>query len=320
MSFAILTANDMEKLAVTNYLQLRKFTAIDCKIFKEVRGYNWCCDSYLKDIDAKVAPLPDGSNYQVFTITVGKDERVGVHFHCEHMGPWGAQDKTAQVLKEARIRNWKLDWIFVVGCCGASVSDKKQKAYPRGTVLIANQIQDYLHTGKLETVKSSQDADSTYKIQVDDQSFIVKGSAQAIKMNTKWLDELKGVKDAPPGSWDSMAAVSVNYLSGPLVIKDAMFSTRFRGANVEVAGVEMEVVGVIKGVKAICDYAEEDPPTIVLAKGISDYTSGKGEKGTCTFFSRKIKRKCTEDELQLYATMQSIALVIRFVARKIEFI
>lgn len=332
----------MENRAVTNFLQLNNCKPLDTEIFKEVRGCNWSADSFLKDTKAGLANLPDEPNYQVFAITVGGEKRVGVHFHCEFMGPWGAFDKTTLILKEAKCRKWPLNWIFVVGCCGASVSDVKKKDFPRGTILIANQIMDYLHTGKLESVKTRQGADQgadeeqqgadetehgadlAYTFQVEDQSYVVRGSAQSISMDTQWLEALKNVGESPrKGDFGDIAAKRVNYLSGPLVIKDAMFSTKFRGADVPAAGVEMEVVGVYKAVKAILKYEgspEETHPKIVLVKGICDYTGGKGEKGSCRFFDKKETGLCTEDELQVYATLQSIALVIRFVAEKIRFI
>ena len=327
VDFAILTANERERLAVTDFLQLNDYPDLE---YKEPRACNYSRDVFLKDKRAKLENLPDGPNYQVFTITVGKHRRVGVHFHCEFMGPWGAQDKTFKLLREAKEQKWPLRWIFVVGCCGASISEGKKEDYPRGTILVAEQIQDYLFKGKLEPANTGQDVnpsaepERTVQVQLDSQSYEFKGSARAVTMNTKWLDGLTGVKLSPHRGSDygNVDAKRVPYLSGPLVIKDAVFSARFRGADVAAAGVEMEAVGVINAVNAIHDYEntpEEKRPTVILAKGISDYTGGKGEEASCMLFGKETAI-CSEDDLQVYATMQSIALVIRFVAAKIQFI
>ena len=52
---------------------------------------------------------------------------------------------------------------------------------------------------------------------------------------------------------------------------------------------------------------------VVLAKGVSDYTGKKGEEDSCMLFGKETP-PVDDDSLQVYATLQSLALVIQFVA------
>ena len=103
---------------------------------------------------------------------------MGVHVACDMMGPWGAFDTTVKLLKKAKDEGWKLGWIFVIGCCGVSVIN--QKECPRGTVLLARQVKDYLNTRKVVRGK-------------------VNDTARNISMDTmcpRGLQELKTVLEA----------------------------------------------------------------------------------------------------------------------------
>ena len=94
---------------------------------------------------------------------------------------------------------------------------------------------------------------------------------------------------------------------------------RFRDPSVDACGVEMEAVGVLKAVETFHAISGGPKAEVVLAKGISDYTGHKGESGSCKFFDETIK-DASDDQLQMNATMQSIALVIRFVAKNMEWL
>lgn len=106
-------------------------------------------------------------------------------------------------------------------------------------------------------------------------------------------------------------------MSGPLVVKNQLFGDQYR--DEQAAGVEMEVVGVIKAVGAIHQFLPpgSPKPKIVLGKGISDYTGKKGEHSSCKLFGVDTE-EAEDDALQVYATLQSCALVLRFVAGEIN--
>ena len=87
----------------------------------------------------------------------------------------------------------------------------------------------------------------------------------------------------------------------------------------DACGVEMEAVGVLKAVETFHTTSGGPKAEVVLAKGISDYTGHKGESGSCKFFDETIK-DASDDQLQMNATVQSIALVIRFVAKNMEWL
>ena len=76
-------------------------------------------------------------------------------------------------------------------------------------------------------------------------------------------------------------------------------------------------MGVVKAVKTFHHKSSGPEQKIVLAKGVSDYTSKKGEKGSCVLFEKETP-PVDDDSLQVYATLQSLALVIRFVAGNIQ--
>ena len=151
MSFAILTANKKENAAVHHFLKLGK--PADAKDYPCAKGHTWSDDSFLIQTEAKLEPHKGKSEnpYRVFDLVVGEKRQMGVHVACDMMGPWGAFDTTVELLKKARKEGWKLGCIFVIGCCGASVSDRKE--CPRGTVLLASEVKNYLNTGKVEEKK-----------------------------------------------------------------------------------------------------------------------------------------------------------------------
>lgn len=299
--FAILTANDNEKRAVIHYLQLGKdHEKLSDAKFSRASGCCYKADGILKK--ASVAENERTLDYCTFTIEYGGHKVAGVHVHCKSYGPWGAFDKTVELLTSAKSKGWPLKTIFVVGCCGASMSEKKRKEESTtwcGTVLLANEVNSYLHTGKAEAGTD-----------------VIKGKPKHCEIETKWLDQLESVRD--PMVDINFRVITVEkalYLSGPLVIKNQLFGDNCRGGE-DIVGVEMEVIGVIQAVDAIHNYlgtSKDKRPGIVLAKGISDCTEGKGGKAKCIFFGH-VTEEIDDDSRQVYATLQSIALVIRCVA------
>ncbi len=145
MSFAILTANENENVTVHHFLKLGNPT--------DTTKYHYASsdDSSLKQAKAKIKPNEGKSEnpYRVFELEVGEKREMGVHVACDTMGPWWGFDTTVKLLKKAKDKGWKLGCIFVIGCCGAPVIDRKECLRGRGTVLLARQVKDYLNTGKV---------------------------------------------------------------------------------------------------------------------------------------------------------------------------
>ena len=293
MSFAILTANKNEREAVNHFLKLGK--PLDTAKYTLAHGRVWSNDAFLEETKAEIKLHADN----VFCLEVRQVKRMGVHMSCDTIGPGGALRKTMELLKMATDQGWKLDYIFLVGCCGASV-DKREDC-PRGTILLATQAKDYLNTGKVQYDGS------------------VIGRPRNLDMGKKLLNKWEEVQIANRQNTDKIEMKRVNYLSGPLVIKHDLFGVTYREANEKVTGVEMEVVGVVEAVKIFHEIFGGPEVKVVLAKGVSDYTGKKGEKGTCTFFGTET-HPVDDDSLQVYATLQSIALVIRFVAKHMQLI
>ena len=121
------------------------------------------------------------------------------------------------------------------------------------------------------------------------------------------------------GAYNKIEVKKVDYLSGPLVIKSSLFGATFRDPSVDACGVEMEAVGVLKAVETFHTLSGGPKAEVVLAKGISDYTGHKGESGSCKFYESEINA-ATDDQLQMNAAMQAIALVIRLVAKKMTWL
>ena len=276
-------------------------------------------DAVLRSVKPRVVKLEDRRHtHDLFCLEANDEKQVGVHVCCDKMGPWGAFHKTVELLKTARDEKWNLRYIFLVGCCGASVTEAKKKDFPRGTILLAEQVKDYLNTGKVE-----EDCEADIAQEMGSgiaPTFKVKGSPTTYRMDSDLLTQMKGEwKVDTQGAYNEIEVKRVDYLSGPLVIKSSLFGATFRDPSVDACGVEMEAVGVLKAVETFQTISGGPKVEVVLAKGISDYTGRKGESGSCKFFGDTIK-DANDDQLQMNATMQSIALVIRFVANKMEWL
>ena len=256
MSFAILTANENENAAVHHFLKLGNPT--DTTKYRYAKGHAWSDDSFLIQTNAKIEPNEGKSEnpYRVFDLEVGEKRQMGVHVACDMIGPWGAFETTVKLLKKAKEKGWKLGCIFVIGCCGASVIDRKE--CPRGTVLLARQVKDYLNTGKVVEIK-----DEEGKVVGRE----VSGTPLNIPMDTmcpRGLHEFKNVLEADRKDPHMIEVQIVNFLTGPLVIKDDLFGKEYREANAKVTGVEMEIVGVIRAVKAF-HHISGDPEQEVVS-------------------------------------------------------
>ena len=288
--------------------------------FPLATGCSYKSDAYLEEKNASVKKLKHSIDYSAFEFEVGGNKVAGVHVHCDSYGPWGAFEKTVKLLTDAK-SSWPLQTIFVVGCCGASISEEKKKDDSEedeekkkdktwcGIVLLANEVKSYLHTGKAETCTDANASESV----------IIKGQAKSYVMEDKWLEGLKSMAQLNVTTgFNNIEVMKTVYLSGPLVIKNQLFGDKYRSGDI--AGVEMEVIGVIQAVDAIHHYTGPTfkRPEIVLVKGISDYTCDKKKEAKCVFFGNESKELFDDDSRQVYATLQSIALVMRCVANFIE--
>ena len=185
VSFAILTANKREELAVNGFLGLE---CVEQAKYPDASKLQYSSDAVLKDAKAKVVPLPDSRyTHRLFSLEVNDSKQVGVHVYCDKMGPWGALHKTVDLLKTARDEKWELRYIFIVGHCGASVTEAKKQDFPRGTILLAEQVKDYLNTGKVEEECEEDIAEEMVSGRAP--TFKVKVSPTTYQMDalTKWM-------------------------------------------------------------------------------------------------------------------------------------
>ena len=300
--FAILTANQNERMTVNAFLGLGNTFS---KLWDGARGCSWKTDSYLQETKATVKSLPSNSLHydKMFQLEVGNDRVTGVHISCTDIGPLGAATTVNKLLAHAKAQNWPLKVIFLVGCCGGSLTDSKKKEKNwHGTVLLAQNLKYYLNTGKIEA---------------PDQ--LSKCVPRVCDLHDKWLQPLQEV--ANPCQKQGFSAIPVlktyEYLSGPLVIKEQLFSDQFRDSDI--AGVEMEGVGAVLAKDMAAEWCPgEQLPDIVIVKGISDYTENKGERSKAVFFDAETEASIDDDARQQIATYHSIALVIRCMAAKIQ--
>lgn len=310
--FAIITANGTEQLCVKRYLTLGDIPNID---WREARDCNWRNDCYLqkKKIEVNYLEQQCDGDYELFQIKDDTNEIQGVHFGCTNIGPWDAFRRAEDILIEAKLRKWPLKVIFVVGCCGASISEEKKKDKNwRGTVLLTEQLKEYLYTGKAV-------ADGPLCL------------SRMHSLSQKWLRLLTdpGISQPAEVVGDNYKVIPTEkvheYLSGPLVVKENSFADKIRDPSVQIAGIEMEVIGVVNAVGAtrrvvekVCQEKFVPDPEVTVVKGISDYAGDKAERSKSVFFDRETREEVNDDTRQQIATFHAIALVMRCVANNMK--
>ena len=288
--FAIITANGREQNVVKRYLKLERVCE---EVYAELMGYDWEHDPFLKEMDVKITANDPVGIYDVFTI----GEVMGVHVNCPDYGTRGAQNTTSALLQKAKAEKWPLKVIFVVGCCGASMSDaKKGQKNWRGTVLLSDKVDDYLSSGKAE-----------------EDGFVFNSQPYTLsKMCVNWLSDGSICRPAVQENEYKMIPVEkvAKYLSGPLVMKKADLAKKYRGDCVMV-GFEMEGTGVYS---IVCNWA---PTTeVAVVKGISDYAdSDKKKPAKSVVFGTETAVEIDDDARQDIATFHAITLVTRCVAK-----
>ena len=303
-TFAILTANPTERMTVNTYLGLGNTSG---KVWDGARGCNWKADSYLQETKAAVSHLESSSlhDYKMFRLQVGNDRVTGVHLSCTDIGPIGAARKVNKLLADAKAQTWPLKIIFLVGCCGGSLTEEKKKERNwHGTVLLAQYMKDYLSTGKVEA---------------PDQ--LSKCVPCVHNLGDKWLQSLQ--EASIPRQKQDFSDIPVKkvheYLTGPLVIKEQLFGDQFRVGDI--AGVEMEAVGTVLAKDLAADWCPgQHLPEVVIVKGISDYTGNKGDRSKAVFFGEETEAEVNDNTRQQIATFHAIALVTRCMATKIQYL
>ena len=240
----------------------------------------------------------------MFRLQVGSDSVTGLHLSCTDIGLIGAVTKVNKLLAAAKAQNWPLKVIFLVGCCGGSLADAKKKGKNlHGTVLLAQYVKDYLNTGKVEAPNQ-----------------VSKCVPRVCDLGDTWLQSLQEVAiPLQKRGFSDIPVLKVHeYLSGPLVIKEQLFSDQFRDGDI--AGVEMEGVGMVLAKDLAAEWCPgEHLPEVAVVKGISDYTGNKGECSKAVFFGEETVA-VDDDTRQQIATFHAIALVIRCVASKIQYL
>ena len=301
--FAILTADQNERMTVNAFLDLGNTFG---KVWDGARGCSWKTDSYLQETKTTVTSLPSNSLHygKMFQLEVGNDRVTGVHLSCTDIGPHGATKIVNKLLADAKAQNWPLKVIFLVGCCGGSLTDsKKMEKNWHGTVLLAQYLKDYLNIGKIEAPAGQ----------------LSQCVPRVCDLRDKWLQPLQEVANPcrRQGFSDIPVLKTHVFLSGPLVIKEQLFSDHFRYGDI--AGVEMEGAGVVLAMDLAEDWCPgEHLPDVVIVKGISDYTGNKGERSKAVFFDAETGAEVDDDARQQIATYHSIALVIRCMAANIQ--
>ena len=288
--FAIITANGTEQNVVKRYLKLGDYG----RVCEQLSAYEWEKDPFLKKKEVKITANDSVGIYDMFTI----GGMMGVHVKCTRIGPGGAQDTTSALLRKASEEKWPLKAIFVVGCCGVSMSDaKKAQKNWRGTVLLSDQMEDYLDTGKAEE-GGLLAKPRTYTLCGD------------------WVNWLSDKSICQPdvveeSQRDSPVERVDKYLSGPLVIKSEEDGNNYRG-NCQMAGIEMEGARVYSTVNG---SPLKDTTKVAVVKGISDYAgSDKKERAKSVVFGKETAVEIDDEARQEIATFHAITLVTRCVA------
>ena len=289
--FAIITANGTEQNVVKRYLKLGDYG----RVWEQLSAYECEKDPFLKKKEVKIIAKDPVDSYDMFTI----GEVEGVHVKCTRYGPGGAQDTISDLLKKASEEKWPLKVLFVVGCCGVSMSDaKKTQKNWRGTVLLSEQMEDYLDAGKAEDVRFLQNT-RTYTL----------GGTWVSRLSEESICQPDVVEESQR---DIPVEVVSKYLSGSLVIKTADLANRCRGELCQMAGIEMEGSGVYNTVDR---STLKDTTKVAVVKGISDYAgSDKDKKAKSVVFGKETAEEIDDKARQEIATLHAITLVTRCVA------
>ena len=228
------------------------------------------------------------SSFDYDLIEIGNVQ--GIHMKCSYQhGGKSAGDAVDKILKEAKMKEWPLEMIFCVRCCGCS-SDE----ICRGYVLISDTLVDVTE-GKYEDKHIAKE--------------------DASKMNNPWSQRVLNCEEKANSPVIKVKRAEC-ILSGGWVIKDEKAAKKLRG-NRKLVGIEMEGWGIAHSLhqKNECDL----PGTLtkkdfLIVKGVSDHAGSDKNTPQSTLFLGKQTGPVDDDKRQEIATLQSTALVCRAIA------
>ena len=257
---------------------------------KDDKDYSYHKEPTLKEKTKFTEDYRDNprSSFDYDLIEIGDVQ--GIHMKCSYQyGGKSADDAVDKILKEAKMKEWPLEMIFCVGCCGCS-SDE----ICRGYVLISNSLVD-ISGGKLEDKLIANEV--------------------AHEMSSKWSQRVLNCEEK-----DNSPVIKVKkahcILSGTLVIKNEKVAKDLRGSR-ELVGIEMEGWGI-----AHCLHQKKErdlPGTLtkkdfLIVKGVSDHAGSDKTTSQSTLFLGEQTEPVDDDKRQEIATLQSTALVCRAIA------
>lgn len=287
------------------------------QVWQEAVQCDYTTDFYLKKEQLKVeyhgnhSDPANGNEFEVFTVSSANDKVIGIHVKCLQQASFakgGSQKTTTALLKFAKERNWRLELIFSVGCCGFSADDTSEENVRKimGRVLLSNVYKDYGARGKVEATG-------------------LKFHSQFHEGAREWVSHLEDHSITQPGQRDDddekfrlIPVTEVpHYATGPFVIKTTEFGNEVRGEAYKV-GLEMEASGIASALDLWVDFTgkEAHVPKFLLLKGVSDFGSNKGKKVKASFFGKPTAEEVSDDDRQEIATFHCVALVARGVAKK----
>ena len=286
----LLTANGNERETVRN------FFGISSKIKNEkVKSYTYKNDPVLNGLEVEVKQEYAG-NLTFDMINFGSIKVVHMKIGTSY-GKDKARTAVRAILEVANVRNWPLEIIFCVGCCGCSSKDKSQNANYRGNVLLSQKAGSY--TNKFKGKKLSFKNINTYD------------------MDETWFQRLGQPQDCQ----DHIHTTKADCIySGDTVMAEENSADELRGYhNYDLIGIEMEGCGIahelrswdksrVSELKLPKDMRRD---SFLVVKGVSDHAgSDKTGKHPTNFFGQSTDR-VDDDQRQEIATLHSVALVCR---------
>ena len=216
----------------------------------------------------------------------------GIHMKCSYQyGGKSADDAVDKILKEAKMKEWPLEMIFCVGCCGCSSESDEICC---GYVLISDTLVDFTG-GKVED------------------KLIAKEITR--DMNKQWSQRVLNCEEEADSPVIKVKRAEC-ILSGGLVIKNEKVAKDLRGSR-KLVGIKMEGWGIAHNLH---QKNERDLPgtltkkDFLIVKGVSDHAGSDKNTPQSTLFLGKQTGPVDDDKRQEIATLQSTALVCRAIA------
>ena len=291
----LLTANGNERETVRN------FFGISSKIKnEEVKSYTYKNDPVLNGLKVEVKQEYAG-NLTFDMINFGSIKVVHMKIGTSY-GKDKARTAVRAILEVANVRNWPLEIIFCVGCCGCSSEDKSQNY--RGNVLLSRKAGSY-----------------TSKFDGNELSF---RNVDTYDMNETWFQRWDNCQ--PQDCQDHIHTTKADCIySGDTVIAEENAADELRGYhNNKLIGIEMEGCGIAHELRSWDESRKLQLPedmcrdSFLVVKGVSDHAGNDKNKKYPTNFFGQSTDPVDDDQRQEIATLHSVALVcraLRFIAK-----